>query len=96
MRKYTQVVVRSMDCGDSGFPKKIGIYHIGEPRQQGDHFDVPVLVVLEKDLHIPRPPAESGLTSAAIARELAVLHFREYASQSKLEIVVTELPELAR
>lgn len=96
MRKYTQVVVRSKDRSDTGFPKKIGIYHVGEARRQGDHFDVPVLVILEKDIHIPSPPADPETTSAVTAQELAVHHYREFANRLRLEIVITELPELAR
>jgi hypothetical protein len=96
LRKYTQVVVKSKDSGQSGFPKKIAIYHLGEARQTGNRFDVSVLVVMEKGLHISLPPAELDLTSADLAKERAIRHFRDFASKSELEIAVTELPELAR
>ena len=88
--------MKSKDINESGFPGKIGIYHLGDARQAGNRFEVSVLVVMEKGLHIDLPPAELDLTSADMAKERAIRHFRDFADQSGLEITVTELPELAR
>ncbi len=57
MGKLTQVLVKSKECTESGFPKKLSVYHLGEARRVGNSFRVDVLVLREHDLELPSPPA---------------------------------------
>jgi hypothetical protein len=91
MGKYTQIVVKSKDCTESGFPKRLSVYHLGEPRKVGLHFNVPVLVLRENDLSLPQPSASAP--SAEIALKLASRHYQEFAKQMKLDILISDLPD---
>lgn len=92
MGNFTQIVVMSKDCTEFGFPKRLGVYHIGETRQIGQYFNVGLSVLREDDLHLPRPPVQLPAGSAEAARELVIEHFTGLAAEMKLDIVVTELP----
>ncbi len=91
MGKLTQVLVKSKECTESGFPKKLSVYHLGEARRVGNSFRVDVLVLREHDLELPSPPAHLQATSAEDARELVIQHYRGLAEEMKLDIRVTEL-----
>ena len=91
MGKLTQILVRSKDCTDSGFPKKLSVYHVGAAREIGKSFRVNVLVLREHDLQLPSPPAHIEAESQDAARELVVQHYRGLANEMKLDILVTEL-----
>ena len=90
---FTQIMVKSKDCTEVGFPKRLGVYHIGEVRQIGQYFNVGLSVLSENDLHLPRPPVHLQAGSAKAARELVIGHFTNLATEMKLDIVVTELPD---
>ncbi len=91
MGKYTQIVVRSRDQNDFGFPKKLGVYQIGEARRIGHYFNLPVLVLRENDVHVPRPAVQLQAGSPEAAREMAISHYKEFAASMKLDISITEV-----
>ena len=93
MGKLTQILVKSRDCTEFGFPKKLGVYYIGKARQIAQYFNVALSVLREHDLHLPRPPIDLQAASAEAARELVIEHYRALAKEMKLDILVTELPD---
>jgi len=86
-------MVKSSDCNELGFPKRIGVYHIGETRRIGSYFNIGLSVLTENDLHLPRPPVQLPAVSAEAARELVIEHFKALATEMRLDIVVSELPD---
>jgi hypothetical protein len=93
MGKFTQIIVKSRDCTELGLPKRLGVYHIGETRQIGPYFNVGLSVLEENDLHLPRPPVQLNAGSATAARKLVIEHYMGLATEMRLDIVVTELPD---
>ena len=90
----TQIVIKSRENTEFGFPKKLGLYLVGEARQigGGSAFNVSVDVLRESEMHLPRPPIQLQAESEKAARELAVSHYRELAERLRLDIWITELP----
>ncbi len=76
MGKLTQVLVRSKDCTESGFPRKLSVYHIGEARMNGDSFRVDVMVLREHGVQFPSPPAHFQTASAEAARATIIVGSR--------------------
>ncbi len=91
--KTTQILVKSKDCTEFGFPKKLSVYHIGKARRVGQEFNVALLVLRENDLQLPRPPVQLHAGSAEDARELVIQHYRGLAKEMKLDILVSELQD---
>lgn len=93
MGKLTQIMLKSRDCNESGFPKRLSVYEIGEARQIGQGFTVALMVLREHDLDLPRPPLQLQADSAEAARELVIQHYRDLAKDMKLDVWVTEFGE---
>jgi hypothetical protein len=91
MGKLTQILVKSKECTELGFPKKFGVFEIGEARKIGPYFNVAVLVLRQDGLQIPRPPVELEAATDEAARELVIRHYKGLADEMKLDILVTEL-----
>lgn len=89
----TKIVLKSRDLTDLGLPRKLGVYRLGDPRQIGPYFNVPVHVLDESELHVPRPPVQLAAQTAKAACELAILHYRGLAEHLRLEILISDLPE---
>ena len=93
MGRYTQIIVKSRDENAYGFPRKLGVYQIGEARQVGQYFNLPVLILKESDVHVPRPAVHLQAGTPEAARDLAIGHYRDFAQLMKLEIMITELQD---
>ncbi len=91
--RYTQIVLRSRDSTELGLPNKLAIHQLGEPRLVGSSYHVPVLILREHNVTVPRLPLELEAGSAREAHELALRHYRETARQLKLEITIADLAE---
>ena len=88
MGKLTQVLVRSKDCTESGFPRKLSVYHIGEARMNGDSFRVDVMVLREHGVQFALSACS---LPDRLSRGSSSDHYRRLAEEMKLDILVTDL-----
>lgn len=95
MARYTQIVVKSKESTELGFPKKFGVYHLGEARRVGAFYNIPLLVLRENELSLPRPPVQIRAESEDLAREVVIGHYRDLAARMDLDVVITEIPEMS-
>ncbi len=89
MAHTTKIILKSSELSHLGLPVKLGVYEVGDPRQIGPYFNVPIFVMREDDLHVPRPPVQIQADSALAARERAIFHYRRLAQEMRLEVVVS-------
>ncbi len=93
--KGTQIVIRSPERTEYGFPRRLCVYLVGEARSigAGSYFNVCVEVLRENDLHLPRPPLYVLAQGADTAREIVISYYDELARQLRLDISITDISE---
>ncbi len=91
----TRIILKSKECTEFGFPKKLGLYLVGEARRigRGNHFNVCVEVLRENDVSLPRPPLQLDAESEEAARGRAISHYRTLAERLKLDIMIVDQPQ---